>query len=157
MVLISPLPRWCCGVDGCSCTLVKGAGIRETTSEPRQNPVVTTAFSLFEVAPSLPSTIQYDKNATPPILLTSPQFAAMNPMTLRPLFPRIVTRRRICFFIPRGYATQSPGNPAFQVFNRNTKYLQRERAANNVERSRRVDYLKDEVAMRLTERLLVSI
>lgn len=81
----------------------------------------------------------------------------MNPVILRPLFPRIVTRRRICISLSRGYATQNPGNPAFQVFNRNTKYLQRERAANNVERSRQVDYLKDEVAMRLTERLLVFI
>lgn len=42
-----------------------------------------------------------------------------------------------------------------QVFNRHTKYLQKERAAANVERSRQVDYLKDEVALRLSERLLV--
>ena len=42
-----------------------------------------------------------------------------------------------------------------QVFNDNTKYLQRERAAADVEASRRVDYLRDEVADRLCERLLV--
>ena len=56
----------------------------------------------------------------------------------------------------RSYAIQSPGNPTLQIFNRHTKYLQKERAARNVERSRQVDYLKDEVAMRLSERLLVS-
>ena len=43
-----------------------------------------------------------------------------------------------------------------QVFNRNTKYLQKERAAADVETSRKVDYLRDEVAVRLCERLLVS-
>ena len=42
-----------------------------------------------------------------------------------------------------------------QVFNRNTKYLQKERAAVNIEDSRKVDYLRDEVAIRLCERLLV--
>ena len=44
-----------------------------------------------------------------------------------------------------------------QVFNSNTKQLQRERAALDDEGSRRVDYLRDEVAIRLCERLLVSI
>jgi NADH dehydrogenase [ubiquinone] 1 alpha subcomplex assembly factor 5 len=43
-----------------------------------------------------------------------------------------------------------------EVFNRKTKHLQKDRAARNVEESRKVDYLKDEVAMRLCERLLVS-
>lgn len=42
-----------------------------------------------------------------------------------------------------------------EVFNRKTKHLQKERAAQNVEESRKVDYLKDEVARRLCERLLV--
>ncbi|KAL9118400.1 MAG: hypothetical protein Q9187_005056 [Circinaria calcarea] len=41
-----------------------------------------------------------------------------------------------------------------QVFNRNTKFLQKERAATDVENSRKVDYLKEEVASRLCERLL---
>ena len=54
-----------------------------------------------------------------------------------------------------GYATQAPGAPSLQVFNRDTKRLQRERAAADVELSRRVDYLRDEVAKRLCERLLV--
>ena len=78
----------------------------------------------------------------------------MKPATLRPFLPRPAIRRRIC--ITRSYAIQSPGNPTLQIFNRHTKYLQKERAARNVERSRQVDYLKDEVAMRLSERLLVS-
>ncbi|KAL3461288.1 S-adenosyl-L-methionine-dependent methyltransferase [Aspergillus heterothallicus] len=54
----------------------------------------------------------------------------------------------------RNYASQTPGNPVLEIFNRKTKHLQKERAAQNVEESRKVDYLKDEVAMRLCERLL---
>lgn len=54
----------------------------------------------------------------------------------------------------RNYAVQSPGTPTFQVFNRNTKFLQRERAASDVEKSRQADYIRDEVAVRLCERLL---
>lgn len=42
-----------------------------------------------------------------------------------------------------------------QVFHDNTKQLQRERAAADAEASRKVDYLRDEVASRLCERLLV--
>lgn len=56
----------------------------------------------------------------------------------------------------RFYAVQAPGAPRFQVFNRRTKWLQKERSAINPEESRQADYLKDEVAERLTERLLVS-
>ena len=52
------------------------------------------------------------------------------------------------------YATQAPGAPRFQVFNRKTKWLQKERAGRNAEEGREADYLKDEVAVRLTERLL---
>ena len=57
----------------------------------------------------------------------------------------------------RRYAIAAPGAPGLQVFNRNTKWLQRERAAQNVEASRSVDYLRDEVASRLCERLLVRL
>lgn len=78
----------------------------------------------------------------------------MRPTSLRPLLPRLMARRRIC--ISRAYAVQSPGNPTLQIFNRQTKYLQKERAAADIERSRQADYLKDEVAMRLSERLLVT-
>jgi NADH dehydrogenase [ubiquinone] 1 alpha subcomplex assembly factor 5 len=56
----------------------------------------------------------------------------------------------------RTYASQTPGNPMLEVFNRKVKHLQKDRAARNVEESRKVDYLKDEVATRLCERLLVS-
>ncbi|KAI9830273.1 MAG: hypothetical protein M1838_005817 [Thelocarpon superellum] len=54
----------------------------------------------------------------------------------------------------RSYAVQAPGAPTLQVFNRRTKQLQKERAARDTETSRKVDYLRDEVASRLTERLL---
>lgn len=56
----------------------------------------------------------------------------------------------------RHYAFQAAGAPSFQVFNRHTKWLQKERAASNVELSRQADYLKDEVASRVAERLLVG-
>lgn len=55
----------------------------------------------------------------------------------------------------RTYASQTPGNPTLEIFNRKTKHLQKDRAARNVEESRKTDYLKDEVALRLCERLLV--
>jgi NADH dehydrogenase [ubiquinone] 1 alpha subcomplex assembly factor 5 len=69
--------------------------------------------------------------------------------------PRPAIRRRT--FISRTYAVQAPGAPTLQVFNRQTKHLQKERAASNVGRSREVDYLRDEVAIRLSERLLVCL
>lgn len=56
----------------------------------------------------------------------------------------------------RSYASQTPGNPMIEIFNRKAKHLQKDRAARNVEESRKTDYLKDEVALRLCERLLVS-
>ncbi|KAH8778831.1 S-adenosyl-L-methionine-dependent methyltransferase [Diaporthe sp. PMI_573] len=54
----------------------------------------------------------------------------------------------------RSLASQAPGSPVFEVFNRRSKWLQKERAAADVEGSRQADYLKDEVAVRLCERLL---
>ncbi|KAK6225827.1 methyltransferase [Colletotrichum tabaci] len=59
--------------------------------------------------------------------------------------------------VPRrsyAFASGGGGAQAFQVFNRRTKWLQKERAASNPEASRQADYLKDEVANRLCERLL---
>ncbi|EPE03770.1 methyltransferase domain-containing protein [Ophiostoma piceae UAMH 11346] len=56
----------------------------------------------------------------------------------------------------RGYAVQAGSKPVFDVFNRRAKWMQKERAAANVEAGRQADYLKDEVAIRLCERLLVS-
>lgn len=75
-------------------------------------------------------------------------------MLVRPRLPASLLRG-IAAAAARGYAVQAPGNPTFEVFNRKTKYIQKERAAKNVELSRKVDYLKDEVALRLTDRLLV--
>ncbi|KAI2622831.1 S-adenosyl-L-methionine-dependent methyltransferase [Xylaria nigripes] len=54
----------------------------------------------------------------------------------------------------RSYAFQAAAPPTYQVFNQRTKWLQKERAARNVEGSRIADYLKDEVAIRVCERLL---
>ena len=64
--------------------------------------------------------------------------------------------RAITHAAKRGYAIQAPGGPGLQVFNRKTKWLQRERSGAKAEESRKVDYLRDEVASRLSERLLVS-
>jgi NADH dehydrogenase [ubiquinone] 1 alpha subcomplex assembly factor 5 len=77
----------------------------------------------------------------------------MRPASVRPFRPCLVIRTRV--WLARMYAVQAPGSPTLQVFNRHTKYLQKERAASNVEKSRQADYLKDEVAVRLSERLLV--
>ncbi|KAI0997216.1 hypothetical protein K3495_g10971 [Podosphaera aphanis] len=53
------------------------------------------------------------------------------------------------------YATlSSNASKPLDVFNRRVKFLQKERAASNRVQSRQVDYLKDEVASRLVERLL---
>ncbi|KAI1148613.1 S-adenosyl-L-methionine-dependent methyltransferase [Nemania diffusa] len=54
----------------------------------------------------------------------------------------------------RSYAFQAAAPPIHQVFNRRTKWMQKERAAQDVENSRISDYLKDEVALRVCERLL---
>lgn len=54
----------------------------------------------------------------------------------------------------RQYAVQAPGVSAIEVFDANAKWIQKERAASNVEQSRQVDYLRDEVAARLCDRLL---
>ncbi|KAF9957390.1 hypothetical protein BGZ65_002096 [Modicella reniformis] len=56
---------------------------------------------------------------------------------------------------PQSYSTASKAVPsAFRVFDRETKRQQKERAASNVESSRQVDYIKDEVAFRVIDRLL---
>ncbi|KAF2857911.1 S-adenosyl-L-methionine-dependent methyltransferase [Piedraia hortae CBS 480.64] len=54
----------------------------------------------------------------------------------------------------RCYAIQAGGSPIVEVFDSRTKWLHRERAASNVNLSRQVDYLRDEVAIRLCSRLL---
>lgn len=54
----------------------------------------------------------------------------------------------------RRYAVQAGGTPIVEVFDQRTKWLHKERAAANAPQSRQVDYLRDEVATRLCERLL---
>ncbi|PPJ53494.1 hypothetical protein CBER1_00295 [Cercospora berteroae] len=54
----------------------------------------------------------------------------------------------------RAYAIQAPGAPTVEVFDTRTKWLQKERAAANTKHSREVDYLRDEVAARLCDRIL---
>lgn len=76
-------------------------------------------------------------------------------MSLRPCLRNPLLRR--ISPLSRTYAVQTPGNPTLEVFNRRTKLLQKDRAAKNVNTSRQVDYLKDEVAMRLSDRLLVGL
>ena len=73
--------------------------------------------------------------------------------------PKPTPRSRIASTVSQGsaFATQASGAPRFQVFNRKTKWLQKERSGRNAEESRQADYLKDEIAARLTDRLLVSI
>ncbi|KAI1910724.1 hypothetical protein LOZ12_002745 [Ophidiomyces ophidiicola] len=74
-------------------------------------------------------------------------------MSLRPCIPsRFLLRRGS--FLSRSYAVQAPGNPTLEVFNRRIKWLQKERAAQNTVDSRKVDYIRDEIASRLSERLL---
>ncbi|KLJ11933.1 hypothetical protein EMPG_12917 [Blastomyces silverae] len=75
-------------------------------------------------------------------------------MPLRPRLPKPLLFRQPLCTATRGYAVQAPGAPTLEVFNRRAKLLQKERAGRKVELSRNVDYLKDEVAFRLSERLL---
>lgn len=66
---------------------------------------------------------------------------------------------KLNLFYVKKYATtsnQQPKPSVFAVFNRETKKIQRDRASLNVEDSRQVDYLKDEVAYRMVDRLLVK-
>ncbi|KAK5951749.1 hypothetical protein OHC33_007041 [Knufia fluminis] len=71
--------------------------------------------------------------------------------TIRSQIPRCSRPTRL---LRRSYAVQAPGAPTLEVFNSHMKYLQKERAASNPELSRQADYLKDEVALRLVDRLL---
>lgn len=79
---------------------------------------------------------------------------AMKPCSLRPNLATAALRRRGP--LSRRYAVQAPGAPTLEIFNQRVKHLQKERAASNTEQSRKVDYLRDEVAQRLSERLLVN-
>lgn len=76
-------------------------------------------------------------------------------------FPRVCRPQNLASLTSpcarRTYAFQASGAPVFNVFNSRTKWLQKERAGANPELGREADYLKDEVAMRVCERLLVGI
>lgn len=54
----------------------------------------------------------------------------------------------------RCYAVQASGAPTLEIFSSQQKWQQKERAASDRETSRSVDYLRDEVASRLCERVL---
>lgn len=54
----------------------------------------------------------------------------------------------------RTYAIQAGGAPIAEVFDARTKWRHKERAGGNAAHSRQVDYVRDEVAFRLCERLL---
>lgn len=80
---------------------------------------------------------------------------AHGPKAFTRLLPRIVT-----IFPKRYYAIVPPTTPGpeaagFQVFHRDTKRKQKDRAATNVTESRITDYLKDEIAARVADRILV--
>ncbi|PVI04037.1 S-adenosyl-L-methionine-dependent methyltransferase [Periconia macrospinosa] len=77
----------------------------------------------------------------------------MNTFSIRAFIPP-VTRRLLPLRATRRYAVQSPGAPTIEIFSQQHKWMQKERAARDVETSRRVDYLRDEVASRLCERIL---
>jgi hypothetical protein len=68
---------------------------------------------------------------------------------------------RLSSVIPsRHYAIVPPSTPnpeaaGFQVFHRDAKRMQKDRAAAKIAESRVVDYLKDEIAARVADRLLV--
>jgi NADH dehydrogenase [ubiquinone] 1 alpha subcomplex assembly factor 5 len=78
----------------------------------------------------------------------------MKAFSIRAFIPPPVLRRRC--LDRRYYAVQAAGTPTVEIFNNRTKWLQKEKAAADVEGSRKVDYLRDEVASRLSERLLVD-
>lgn len=63
-------------------------------------------------------------------------------------------KRPVALSSRRYYAVQAPGAPTLEVFSNKIKYLQKERAAVNPALSREADYLKDEIAQRLVDRLL---
>jgi hypothetical protein len=83
-----------------------------------------------------------------------PTAAAMATFSIRAFIPPL--RRRVLPLQPaRRYAVQAAGAPLMEIFSGQQKWLQKERAAADKETSRGVDYLRDEVASRLCERVLV--
>lgn len=116
----------------------------------------TTQINPYPEAPSPHVTPTSPVDTRPyrgqPHPITSTASATMPPASAlkTPSLINGIARRRLA---TAAGTTAAP--PAFQVFNRTTKRLQRDRAGSNPATSRSVDYLKDEVADRLVERLLV--
>ncbi|KAJ2375642.1 hypothetical protein H4S02_008166 [Coemansia sp. RSA 2611] len=79
-------------------------------------------------------------------------------------YPLLSKPVRLCFrpWLARAYTSRKESAreylekaaAPFEVFDRNAKRMQRNRAASRASDSREVDYLKDEVAARLSDRLL---
>ncbi|KAM7217144.1 hypothetical protein V8F06_007435 [Rhypophila decipiens] len=85
---------------------------------------------------------------------TSRRMRPYLPMACRPNNVQFAARSSIQQTARRTYAFQASGTPSFQVFNRRTKWLQKERSGANATQSREAGYLKDEMAKRVSERLL---
>ncbi|TKA74419.1 hypothetical protein B0A55_06211 [Friedmanniomyces simplex] len=68
--------------------------------------------------------------------------------------PSSITPPSTCPPKRRRYAIQAGGAPIAEVFSARTKYIHKQRAAANIPQSRQVDYLRDEIAARLCDRLL---
>ncbi|KAF2259249.1 S-adenosyl-L-methionine-dependent methyltransferase [Lojkania enalia] len=77
----------------------------------------------------------------------------MNSFSVRSFIPPL-TRRCMPLRVTRPYAIQAAGAPTLEIFSHQHKWMQKERAAADTETSRKVDYLRDEIASRLCERLL---
>ncbi|TKA30976.1 hypothetical protein B0A50_01944 [Salinomyces thailandicus] len=84
------------------------------------------------------------------------------PQAIRPLCPSNGLTRslrpslfsRLSTIAQRSYAISAGGAPIASVFSNPTKHQHRERAALDPHQSRQVDYLRDQVATRLCDRLL---
>lgn len=114
--------------------------------------MMTSAVVLYPILLTLLCYLQTQSAENDVMSVCAPSFAMM-----RRSFRAVPRAGSLCALINRrSYAVQAAGAPRFQVFNRRTKWLQRERAASNPDEGRQADYLKDEIAMRVSERLLVS-
>ncbi|KAF1979432.1 S-adenosyl-L-methionine-dependent methyltransferase [Bimuria novae-zelandiae CBS 107.79] len=78
----------------------------------------------------------------------------MNTLSIRAFIPPLTRRAVPLRATTRSYAVQTAGGPTAEIFSQQHKWMQKERAARDVETSRSVDYLRDEVASRLCERIL---
>ncbi|ORY06131.1 S-adenosyl-L-methionine-dependent methyltransferase [Clohesyomyces aquaticus] len=77
----------------------------------------------------------------------------MNTFSVRAFIPPL-SRRCVPLRAMRQYAMQAPGAPTLEIFSHQQKWMQKERAAASATTSRDVDYLRDEAASRLCERLM---